>query len=348
MMNNIEKNKFELECKLETEKRWRALLAKKNENNNEPFYYTPFNNTNITSFFAIDNEGTRKIYLPLTNQVNFKQDKRSASIQVLKSTNELFNKEHKEYIEICCLNPDSSDFIYNKFNTLISMIFTSIKFDQIDNYSAVKNTIQEWRDFLRLVKKKHLSIEEVRGLIGELHFLNDLLAIDKNLFESWHGPEAERHDFRQNNISVEVKTTSSKNKIVKISSLDQLEKPNDTELFCQFYQLEQDDKGFSIPSLIDKIMDTHSISKIDIERKLNDLNYDFNDRKYYENEKYKFRILNNYFYIVDDHFPKIIRNSFKENKIPKGVMSLEYKIDLNGLDEKSIEDKEIILTKMAN
>ena len=29
MMNNIEKNKFELECKLETEKRWRALLAKK-------------------------------------------------------------------------------------------------------------------------------------------------------------------------------------------------------------------------------------------------------------------------------------------------------------------------------
>ena len=77
------------------------------------------------------------------------------------------------------------------------MIFTSIKFDQIDNYSAVKNTIQEWRDFLRLVKKKHLSIEEVRGLIGELHFLNDLLAIDKNLFESWHGPEAERHDFRQ-------------------------------------------------------------------------------------------------------------------------------------------------------
>ena len=84
MMNNIEKNKFELECKLETEKRWRALLAKKNENNNEPFYYTPFNNTNITSFFAIDNEGTRKIYLPLTNQVNFKQDKRSASIQVLK------------------------------------------------------------------------------------------------------------------------------------------------------------------------------------------------------------------------------------------------------------------------
>ena len=141
-----------------------SLACKKNENNNEPFYYTPFNNTNITSFFAIDNEGTRKIYLPLTNQVNFKQDKRSASIQVLKSTNELFNKEHKEYIEICCLNPDSSDFIYNKFNTLISMIFTSIKFDQIDNYSAVKNTIQEWRDFLRLVKKNTYQLKKLGAL----------------------------------------------------------------------------------------------------------------------------------------------------------------------------------------
>ncbi len=348
-MTKFEKNTFELKCKLNCEKRWMTLLAKKNENTNLPLHYIPFDTDkiNIESFFAIDNEGTRKVFLSMPQNIDFKQDKRSASIQVLKSVNE-FLKEKKQYIEICCLNPDKSEFIYNKFNTLISMIFTTIKYDNLDNYTAVKKTIQEWRDFLRMAKKRFLKLDEIRGLIGELHFLNDLLNIDKSLFESWHGPESERHDFRRNDVSIEVKTSSSKNKkTAVIGSVEQLEMPDNSELYCQFYQLEQDDKGFSIPALIDNIKNNHDISEIDIERKLNDLNYDFNDRKYYEEEKNKFRILNNNFFTVNDNFPRVISKSFKENKVPRSVTNLSYTIDLSGLDEIQFEEKERILTKMV-
>ena len=56
-MTKFEKNTFELKCKLNCEKRWMTLLAKKNENTNLPLHYIPFDTDkiNIESFFAIDN-----------------------------------------------------------------------------------------------------------------------------------------------------------------------------------------------------------------------------------------------------------------------------------------------------
>lgn len=344
-MSDFDKGIYEAKCKISFQKRWLALLAKRNEEQSSSFNFLPNEDKDISSFFAIDIEGNRKIYLPLLSNVNFKQDKRSSSIQITKSNND-FNQNLNEYIEICCINPDNSEFIFNKFNTLASMIFSKIKFEKIDNYSAVKSTIQEWRDFFRLVKKTYLSIEEIRGLIGELYFLNEILNYDQSLFESWHGPESDRHDFRSNNVAVEVKTSGTKNKIIKISSIEQLDKPANSKLFCQLYQLEQDDKSYSIPLLIDEIVEKHNISKMELERKLNDLNYDFNDRKYYEEDKRRFRIIQNQLFEVNQNFPKITNEVFVEKKLPKGVVDINYKINLSDIDDLSLNEKEEIIKKM--
>ena len=65
------------------------------------------------------------------------------------STND-FHGNKENFIEVACKNADKSQFIYNKFNTLLAMVFVKIKFENKDNYKALVETIQEWRDFFRI------------------------------------------------------------------------------------------------------------------------------------------------------------------------------------------------------
>lgn len=338
------KENFEINTRILLEDKWVSLISLLNENKKS--HYLSFNEEeSIKSFFSLDEEGTRKVYLIFDSSKKFIPDKKSQSIQVSLSKNDFFG-ETAEYIEIICKNPDKSKFIFNKFNALIAMIFVKIKFEEKNNYEAVKETIQEWRDFFRNEKQKYLNSEQIKGLIGELLTLKDLLMIDNNLFEVWHGPEAERHDFRSNNISIEVKASGSKRKSCKIGSLEQLDTPDDAKLYLQFYQLEKDDLGHSIPQLI-KDIEKFGVSKVDLERKLNDLNYNFEHEKFYEDAKNKYRTIFNGFYEVDDEFPKIVSSSFINNRLPINIMELSYTINLSEAQDVEYDEKKSILNKLS-
>ena len=62
------------------------------------------------------------------------------------------------------------------------------------------------------IDKKLLSAEEIRGLIGELLFLKDVVTYDKDF--NFGMARVERHDL-ENHISVEVKPLVLKTKYVK-------------------------------------------------------------------------------------------------------------------------------------
>lgn len=51
----------------------------------------------------------------------------------------------------------------------------------------------------------------------------------------------------------------------------------------------------------------------------------------------KYRILESKVYNVDDKFPQIINNSFKENKLPEGISKIEYIVDLSDLKNNEID-----------
>ena len=56
-------------------------------------------------------------------------------------------------------------------------------------------------------------------MIGDVGF-EKIISKNLNSFEGWHGPDAMRHDFRRNNISIEVKSTSLKDsKNVKLMGM---------------------------------------------------------------------------------------------------------------------------------
>jgi len=334
MSNNFEKSTFEYNIKNELDEQWSLLKAKQNNEkieNDEIGTYSkePFKKFILKDYYLVlDNENNKSIYL-IHEGKKFKEDKKSANLSITMSVTNP-REEINNYIVLTCHNNENSNIISNLFNTLISNILSKIQFENKSNRDSVKEAIQEYRDFFKGNNVKKLKSEEITGLIAELSTLKKLLLYNKDIFESWHGPESERHDFRRNNISIEVKSTSSKNKICTVSDVDQLDKPDGVKLYCDYYQFEKDDQGLSIPDLIKDIKKL-GVGDTEFESKLNDLGYDVAESRYYDDPTRKFRILSNYHFIVDDHFPKIIYQSFKENRIPKGTSKLSYRIDLEGL-----------------
>jgi hypothetical protein len=103
------------------------------------------------------------------------------------------------------------------------------------------------REFRRLIGE--LPAEggnRLTGMLGELILVRDLTAVDSDAFRFWAGPRGERHDFRNGNIAVEVKTglrSESKSEKVTISDWDQLEAPEGGSLYLHVIRLERVDGG---------------------------------------------------------------------------------------------------------
>ena len=140
MFDKFEKEKFEFDLRILLEDKWLALTTLIKEKKSAHFLpLVEFENLN--AYFAIDEEGTRKVFLHFNTTEKFKTDKKSQSIQIKLSTND-FHGSKESFIEVSCKNIDKSQFIYNKFNTLIAMVFVKIKFENKDNYKALVETIQ--------------------------------------------------------------------------------------------------------------------------------------------------------------------------------------------------------------
>ncbi|WP_300973505.1 PD-(D/E)XK motif protein [Sphingomonas sp. LHG3406-1] len=98
---------------------------------------------------------------------------------------------------------------------------------------AVRRLLR-WHHLLRGGRSDILSLEEQRGLIGELHFLERLVSLigPRAAIEAWRGPFGASKDFELDSLLVEVKARRGAAKpYVQISSEDQLADVAGTSLF---------------------------------------------------------------------------------------------------------------------
>lgn len=98
---------------------------------------------------------------------------------------------------------------------------------------AVQRTLR-WHHLLRGGRSGVLSLEEQRGLVGELGFLDRLceLLSPRAAIEAWRGPTGAAKDFELSACLVEVKARRGASKpFVQISSADQLSDVADCRLF---------------------------------------------------------------------------------------------------------------------
>lgn len=248
-------------------------------------------------------------------------------------------------------NEDHVSLILYSASTKYDEIFASIANDLFLNLNELKNRkeivskflnrLQLWQSFFHKQNSDGMSEDAQKGLYGELFFLKKYVFSRFEPMESlsyWLGTSKRQHDFQFGDISVEVKTTSSKqHQKLHISNEQQLDDSLVTQLYLFFISVslvENLDK--TLPSLVQEIRDFLSINtaaldgfnSILIERGYLDIHRDL-----YEGTGYSLR--KSGFFLVHGNFPRIT-----ERDLRPGVGGLKYTIDLDMCSPFSISEQD--------
>ena len=254
---------------------------------------------------------------------------------------EIFPIETGDFCElnIYLLDNDLKDI----FSLFIQNILEDIAESVTENEAVTKtlNVISKWKKPFDKINFNGLSLEQQKGLIGELLFINYLLEQGKSsttLLNAWTGPDFEDKDFVFGATGVEMKLTSSKYPKIKITNEGQLDAQNLNKLFLILYTAEDvKENGFTLNSLVEQTQAKLS-ANIDELKFFNErlmlLGYFEEDKEHY-NKMYSLK--KTYSYSVSEEFPKIIKS-----QLPIGVYNTSYFIELSAVENFSVEMEEII------
>ena len=253
---------------------------------------------------------------------------------------EIFHVETDDFCElnIYLLDNDLKDI----FSLFIQNILEDITESLTENEAITKtlNVISKWKKLFDKINFNGLTIEQQKGLIGELLFFKYLLIKNKtasSILNAWTGADFEDKDFVFGSIGVEIKLTSSKNPKIKITSERQLDAENLRKLFLILYTTEEvKENGFSLNSLVQQTR--QSISTNDDRNFFNErllfVGYREDDREHY-NKMYSLK--KTFGFTVTNDFPKIIKS-----QLPLGIYNTSYSIELSAAEKFTLELEEII------
>lgn len=212
--------------------------------------------------------------------------------------------------------------------------------------TIISNVIQKWKKLFDKLIPKGLTLEQQKGLIGELLFLNELIDSGINtdyLLNCWTGPDFDDKDFTLGATCFEIKFTTSKLPRIKITSERQLDASNIDNLFLNNYISETlKENGFSLNSIVDTIREKISKNSATLKyfnEKLESADYFNEDRENY-NSQYGLKSRN--LYKVNDSFPKLTTNS-----LPQGLYNTSYYIENSAIEDYK-DDYNSIVNKLKN
>lgn len=207
------------------------------------------------------------------------------------------------------------------------------------------NVVSKWKKLFDKINFNGLSIEQQKGLIGELLFLNYLLNDEKtssNAVNAWTGSEMEfqAKDFTLGSVGIEVKFTSSKQPRIKVTNERQLDAENLSDLFLVLYSTEAvKDNGVSLNSLVAQ---TRQAISTDEERSIFNAKLQLNGYFDEDSEHYgrMYSLKKIFAFSVTSDFPKIVKN-----QLPLGIYDTSYSIEISAV-ENFIVELESILAKI--
>ena len=233
---------------------------------------------------------------------------------------------------------------YDLFDDLILSMYHRIKtIKEVNDYSReFVQTFFKWSEFFVDRKTSVLSTEIVKGILGELLVLKDLI-IECNhneindMLNYWKGPFDHVHDFVLPSKNIEVKTKDITSIDIRISSEYQLEAEFEKGLELCVINIEKDlINGISLQDLIleikkliiDKLGDTSLLFKALSQKGISAKNMQIYDTE-------RFIPLNQIIYnCMLSAFPKITISN-----IPEQINGIKYNIRISNLNEFIISEK---------
>lgn len=271
--------------------------------------------TKINNFYIIKDNGWYGIGIDI-NLDKTEYFEKFENVRLITKIKYFLNENHKLL-----------ELITNKVDLIEEFSLVCFDFiNKFDNEKVNEDIIEKankwWNEWKKLLGNV-LKSERDYDFLGELLALNYVLNEDSNAKYS----NLASHDIELPQYSIEVKSTTEKyNAEIHVNSQYQLENNTERPLKLIFIRLEKSQIGYSIKDVIES---------------LKTKNYDINSFTRIENigtssinEKY--RILEARLYKIDDKFPKITLKSLKNDELPKGIVKIEYIVDLDDIDYESI------------
>lgn len=188
-----------------------------------------------------------------------------------------------------------------------------------------------WHEFLKREKLHLLSPEAIKGLIGELLFLKNILVPQFGWDEAmsfWKGPLGSPQDFAVHDTAVEVKAQSGNSKpYIQISSLEQMEAqlPKFYLIVNTLATIEPDhNEAFTLNSLIADIRRELNVTD-DMTRELFEsliFQVGYIQLEHYDTPSYRC-VASKTFYVIDD-FPRLMVGN-----VPSGITKASYQISID-------------------
>lgn len=310
------------------------------------FYDTGISVFRRSVLVAIDSERKRHLLLPVAADTRFDA---ATNKKVLTISKKKYYYQDRAgfWMDLCCFDGRYADV----FTRLVSNVLEEIT-SSVPPHKTAMEVLNQWKKILLSLDREPLTQSEITGLFGELWFLNRLTEIEPSALQAWEGPGLDHaapgvHDFRNSRLIVEVKTTGQRGaQIVTISSLHQLDCQPDESIYLLHISIEKHASGtLSIPALIVRIS-ANGVDEKEFSKKLIACGYpldaDESLRSLY------FEVTGERLYRVTSRFPRIVPASFKNERIPAGVISASYTIDLSSEYPESVSDPAGIISEMAS
>lgn len=285
-------------------------------------------------YIGIDQQSNRCLLLFLPYKVD---------IKLKKSQKEKLKIEFLESKNIILIVLTDENFI-DLFDDLVVSLFSEIEnlSDPNDYSKRLITQFYKWSAFFEDEHNSRLSIEEIKGIWGELSVLKELLDKENrgninHILEAWRGPYDTSNDFVFDDKNYEIKTKDEYHTHIRISSEFQLELEHGKGLELIVLTLKLDlSKGDSLQDKIKKVVDL-------IWNQLGDLSIFYqallqkgltveNSSEY---DNYRFCLLSKQrFDCASEGFPKLTRSN-----IPPEISDLKYKFQTTSLNDFLLEDK---------
>lgn len=281
---------------------------------------------------GIDQEDRRHLLIPLLPGEAARTDSRGRGVHIGR-----INHAGATYLTVYCLLPE----LHQVFTQFCRELIVTIAGAASPAKEAAA-ALDRWRTlFSDAERTGQLSDEALTGLLGELLVAQQLLVAGApGDLRFWVGPFNDLHDLRSATHAIEVKATMVREgRIVSISSVDQLQEPSGASLILVHTRLDRDPGGFSLPDLVDRVVDAGAYPH-QVSRRLNELGVRAGDLTAYSGRKFKVADTRAYD-VGGASFPRLLRSSFVGGDIPPGTLRLSYAIDLTNEPPHALDDEAV-------
>lgn len=237
-------------------------------------------------------------------------------------------KDGRWATQIYSISPENQDIFARLCLDLVECSASSKS--ELEGLSKVTKRYLAWQKLFSRIKET-LPITKLKGLIGELDFVNVLVQqgyTKDDAIAAWVGPDGADRDFILQNTWFENKAIATGKDHVVISSLNQLE--TDDLGYLTIINIDEssqtDPNAKSVKAIIDKMRELLSDAPdafLHFEQKLVSAGYI--DKKAYE-DIFFVRGERTY-YRVDNSFPRLITKN-----VPKEIIRAEYELSIAAID----------------